>query len=357
MKSIKNSSHFHNGRARNHSMVIPTSLIVGSDKELRIIESYTTYPKVRGNKSMFRSLLQTFFMQESVNIPSVKSDIKTIPKQDSFVWFGHSSYMLWLNNKTILLDPVLDSTASPLPFVFKPFKGADIFSSNDLPSIDYLVITHNHYDHLSKISLMLLKDKIGHVIVPLGIGKYLKSWGIEESKIIELDWEEEFSRDDFTFYCLPTQHYSARNLFDSNTSLWACFVLEYRTSESVKNIYFSGDSGYGGHFKVIGKRFRKIDFAFIENGQYNIGWAKHHLFPHQSLQAALDLNAEKMMPIHNSKFKLAPHFWSEPLELLYALYQEGLRNNRLNFSLITSKIGEITPLWKAVETLCWWQDL
>lgn len=340
------------------------------------------------SQSKFKAILSLLKMPKSV-IPSAKSDLGEMQKNDSFVWFGHSSYMLNLGGQRLLIDPVLKDNAAPLPFVINAFKGADIYAPSELPTIDFLLITHNHYDHLSKSTIRALSTKIKHAIVPLGVGKYLKAWGISDDKITELDWGEnvDFSVDfgALRFHCLTARHFSGRGLLDQNKTLWASFLVEYgvdlgesrvknlgdsRVSQSkdsqdlrkskVKKIFIGGDSGYSAHFAEFGKRFGAIDLAFLENGQYNPQWSLIHAFPHQTLQIARDLNAKAIMPVHNSKFRLAPHEWNEPLEQIYTLYLQGKSQNIFDFSLLTPQIGQIVPLWseyKKDDFSAWWRQI
>lgn len=304
----------------------------------------------------------------NITIPSVKSDLSAMSGQDSFVWFGHSSYMISVGGKTLLIDPILRDNAAPLPFIIAPFKRADIYAPSEIPPVDFLIITHNHYDHLSKKTLKALLGKVKRAIVPLGVGKYLKAWGLDEGKITELDWGEVADFGAFRFHCLTARHFSGRGLIDRNKSLWASFLLEYNTKNvadlgkskgknHTKKIFFGGDSGYGAHFAEFGKKFGAIDLAFLENGQYNTQWAKIHAFPHQTLQIAQDLNAKAIMSVHNAKFKLSTHEWNAPLEHIYTLYMSG----KYDFALRTPKIGEIVPLWsdksdKNAHFSPWWRE-
>ena len=231
-------------------------------------------------------------------IAVIKNDLRSNIDRDFFIWFGHSSYMLQVEGKKILIDPVFDSSASPIPFVNRAFSGTDKYSTKDLPYIDYLVITHNHYDHLSKSSIKELKDRVEIAIVPLGVGKYLRDWGFIEDRIIELDWDEEYDLGGgFKIFCLSARHYSKRGINDRDTTLWASFLLE---SKSSRRLYFGGDSGYGAHFKDIGKKFGKIDLAFLENGQYDKDWSQIHMFPEEVLKASVELNSEYLMPDRKS---------------------------------------------------------
>lgn len=271
--------------------------------------------------------------------------------ENSFVWFGHSSYMLRLGTWRVLIDPVLGDNAAPLPFIIGAFDGADIYTPQELPNIDILIITHTHYDHLSKKTIKALAHKVKWAFVPLGVGKYLAAWGIDEDKITEMDWDEGFELGEFKLHCLTARHYSNRALNDQNKTLWASFLLEFRG----KKVFIGGDSGYGAHFKGFKERFGGVDVAFLENGQYNPKWAQIHAFPTQTLKIAAELNARRLVGVHNGKFKLAPHEWNVPLESLHSLYLRGFSQSDFNFSLLTPKIGQIVPLFEDFESEIWWR--
>lgn len=279
-------------------------------------------------------------------IPCIKSNLKSL-KNDCIIWFGHSSYMLHIDGKNILLDPLFSESASPISFINTPFS--NVFNPSEIPNIDYLIITHNHYDHLSKKSIKALQSKISKAICPLGIAKYLKKWGIRE--VIEMDWNEHIKLySTLELYCLTSRHFSGRNMFDSNKTLWASFLFIYDNHK----IYCGCDGGYGKHFKEIGERFSNIDLAILENGQYSEHWANSHMFPNETLNAAKDLGTRILMPIHNSKYKISYHYWREPLEQLVKYYDK----QSYGFSLFTPLIGEIVPLWdKNYKNKYWWEDL
>lgn len=362
---IADSPNFVNGVAKNYEAteIMTDSREVGESFGESIGKS-TRESKGESKLKAILALLKT----PNITIPSVKSDLSAMSGQDSFVWFGHSSYMLSVGRKTLLIDPVLGDNAAPLPFIIAPFKGADIYAPSEIPPVDFLIITHNHYDHLSKKTLKALLGKVKRAIVPLGVGKYLKAWGLDEGKITELDWGEVADFGAFRFHCLTARHFSGRGLIDRNKSLWASFLLEYNTKNVAdlgesrgknytKKIFFGGDSGYGAHFAEFGKKFGAIDLAFLENGQYNTQWAKIHAFPHQTLQIAQDLNAKAIMSVHNAKFKLSTHEWNAPLERIYTLYMSG----KYDFALRTPKIGEIVSLWsdksdKRAHFSPWWRE-
>lgn len=273
-------------------------------------------------------------LRPSETIPVVKTDLKQLGKDsDLIIWFGHSSYLLQLSGKRILVDPVF-CMASPVSFINKPFQGTDIYTPEDMPDIDYLVISHDHWDHLDYGTIKQLKGRVRKVIVPLGVGEHFEYWGYNKRDIIELDWLEDTTPDDgFTFHCLPARHFSGRGL-TSNRTLWASFLVETPSL----NVYMGGDSGYDTHFEEIGKKFHPIDLAILENGQYNEDWRYIHTLPLYLGREARELRAKQVMTVHHSKYALARHPWDEPLKNeLQAAKEDSL-------NLIVAKIGEVVKL-------------
>ena len=201
------------------------------------------------------------------SIPVIHTDLKRLPKeQNLMVWFGHSSYMIQIDGKRILVDPVF-CKASPVSFINKPFSGTDIYRPEDMPEIDLLIITHDHWDHLDYETVTALQEKVAKVVCPLGIGEDFEYWGYDSDKLIELDWSEHTILDNIDVHCLPARHFSGRGLA-SNKTLWASYMIESPST----TIFIGGDGGYGPHFKEIGESFTNIDWAILENGQYNNDW-------------------------------------------------------------------------------------
>ncbi len=244
----------------------------------------------------------------SESIRAVKTDLNRLDlSRDAIVWFGHSSYLLIYGGRKILVDPVL-TTGFPSSLMMKPFKGTDIYSPEDIPDVDYLIITHDHYDHLDYGTVKAIRDRVGKVICPLGVGEHLEYWGYPAGRIVEMDWNEVYVPEPgFRITCLTARHFSGRFL-RQNPSLWASFMLEGDAT-----VYIGGDSGYGKHFAEIGKRFPHIDLAILENGQYNEDWRYIHTMPDQLPKEIHELNAAKVFPVHNSKFSLSRHAWDEPV--------------------------------------------
>ena len=283
------------------------------------------------------------------SIPSVKTDLKNLnPDENVLVWFGHSSYFIQLDGKKFLIDPVFSGNASPISGTTKSFAGSDVYSVEDFPEIDYLLITHDHFDHLDYKSIKELNPKIKKVITGLGVGAHLEHWGYKPEIITELDWDEEIKLDDSTtLYTVPARHFSGRTL-KRNTTLWLSFVLETPT----KKLFLGGDSGYDTHFKSIGEKHGPFDLVLLEDGQYDLKWKYIHLLPEEVVKAAKDLKAKKLFPIHNSKFKLGNHTWDD------SLIRVSKEAKKENMPLLTPMIGEPINLNDSVYTYKdWWSGM
>jgi len=253
-----------------------------------------------------------------------------------------------LDGNTILVDPVLSSYAAPFSWMNKAFKGADTYKVEDLPEIDYLLITHDHYDHLDHDTIMKLKGKVGKVVLALGVGAHFEAWGFPASQLIEKDWGDKVELEKgLTLYFTPARHFSGRSLFSNNT-LWTSYVVETPS----RKIFVGGDSGYDTHFAEIGERFGGFDLAILENGQYNEAWRYIHTLPEEVLKASKDLKARRTFPVHSSKFDLGGHAWDEPLKKVTAL------NKDYNQHLITPMIGQVVELDnEEQEFQKWWEQV
>ena len=266
-----------------------------------------------------KNLPLLFEPRDSTTIPS-----NDLPREDmelSFVdnekaktqlfWFGHSSFLLQIEERNILIDPVFSQRASPFSFMGpKRFSSSLPISVDKLPKIDAVIISHDHYDHLDYKAITKIKDKVKMFYTPLGVGVHLKKWGIEEERIVELDWWQEANADELKFIATPSLHTSGRKPNTTASTLWASWVIKSET----ESIYFSGDGGYDVHFKEIGERFGPFDFAMMECGQYNEMWPKLHMFPEQTVQAGIDVQAKQIMPIHWGAFSISSHSWTDPVE-------------------------------------------
>lgn len=282
------------------------------------------------------------------DLPSVKfnkEEFLNSSENIKAVWFGHSTVLLRIDGKNILLDPVFSNYASPVSFMVRRFQ-SPAAEMEDLPEIDYVLISHDHYDHLDMPSIKFFKNKKAKFVTPLAVGAHLRGWGIDADRITELDWWEDVDLDGIKVVATPSQHFSGRGISDRNETLWASYVI---IGEKEK-VYFSGDSGYGDHFKEIGNIYGPIDLAFMENGQYNEKWRLIHMFPEETAQASLDLQAQNVVSIHWGMFNLALHSWYTPIKDLKK------ESDMIGVNLLTPKLGELINIESAQYTDKWWED-
>lgn len=301
----------------------------------------------------YPSMIYKFFFgsiadgEPSKVLPAVKTDIKNISReQNSITWFGHSSYLLVFGGKFIMIDPVFSQRASPVQFAgSKAFPAEYSYTIDDFPELDAVIITHDHYDHLDYHSIVKLRSKANIFITSLGVGEHLVYWGIDESKIVELDWWESTAKlEGIHMTATPARHFSGRG-FKRNQSLWSSFVL----NAGNQKIFVGGDSGYDGSFRKIGERFGPFDFAILECGQYNEQWPYIHMMPEQTVQASIDLKANVLLPVHWGKFKLSFHPWYEPIQRAYRKASEA------KVSVATPLIGEVLALDTPKFGNTWWE--
>lgn len=282
-------------------------------------------------------------------VPTVKTDLKALNRNENVViWLGHSSFFIQMAGYRVLVDPVFSENAAPVPFANKAFQGTNIYAAEDMPEIDILLITHDHWDHLDYPTVLALQDKIAKIVCPLGVGAHFERWGFAETAVVELDWKGTLQIGDaLVIHALPARHYSGRSL-TRNKTLWAAYAL----ITSQHNLYLSGDSGYGSHFKDAGAVFGGFDLVVLDSGQYNESWLDVHMMPEDAVQAASDLQAKVLLPAHVGKFSISNHAWDEPFNRLTQANQES------RIPLLTPKIGE-PYLFDATQhtTTQWWKEL
>jgi len=326
LEKVRQSPNYVNGNFRN---MMATELMEGA--------------------SMFSLMWK--FMNKPKNtvppktLPSVKTDLKTLPgEKPVIIWFGHSSYLIKINGKNILVDPVLSGHASPFSFSTKSFPGTDIYKTEDLPDIDILIISHDHYDHLDYETVKKLRSKTKLICTSLGVASHLVYWGIEKEKIIEFDWWDSHEvTAGITLTAAPARHFSGRT-FKRNKTLWSSFVV--KTAEH--SIFIGADSGYSDHFKMIGEKYGPFDLAILECGQYNTMWHDIHMMPEETAQASIDLEAKVLMPVHWGKFSISLHPWDEPVRRLQ------IKANELKVRVTTPMIGEPVVMDNSYPDKRWW---
>jgi len=262
-----------------------------------------------------------------------------------FIWLGHSSVLVELDRKRILIDPVFSDRASLFSWAGpKRFQPSPI-QAKDLPKLDAVLISHDHYDHLDKPTIVDLTEKVASFHVPLGVATLLESWGIPKSKIYEYGWWDEHEVDGMTIVATPARHFSGRGLFDRNRTLWCSWVI----SRNGRNVFHSGDTGMTSRLKEIGEKYGPFDVAFIKMAAYNENWPDIHLNPEQAVEAYRDLDGKTLVPIHWGTFDLSLHSWYEPIErLIQAAEQNHAR-------VITPRMGELVDPGRC-ENGYWWKE-
>lgn len=269
-------------------------------------------------------------------------------KSTKLTWFGHSTFLLEIDGKRILIDPMFGDSPSPISlFGTKRYSKEVPIEIEQLPFIDAVILSHDHYDHLDYGSIKKLKNKVGRFYTPLGVGNHLVSWGVAQEKITELNWWESSDFNGIILVCTPARHFSGRGLFDGASTLWCSWVIRGNDDK----IFFSGDSGYDTHFKEIGDKYGSFDISLVECGQYNEDWKLLHMMPEETVQASINLKSKLAMPIHWGAFTLAFHDWTDPIERMTKKAIE------LNLPVTTPKIGE--PIILGTATFPqekWWTD-
>jgi len=330
LDNIKHSSNFKNGQFQNVSIT----------------------PDLAEGANYYTVLKEFFFGKSKRNvpkglIPSVKTNLKNLdPNQDILVWFGHSSYFMQLSGKTFLVDPVFSNHASPLSFTVNAFKGSNVYRVEDFPEIDFLIVTHDHWDHLDYDTVLKLKPKVKRIVTSLGTGEHFERWNFEMEKVSEMNWHEELIFGDFKFNAVPARHFSGRGL-KRNQAIWISIVL----NTPKRNIYIGGDSGYDTFFKTTGDLFGPFDLAILECGQYNKNWKYIHMMPEETVQASKDLKAKVLMPVHWAKFPLALHDWDD--SIIRADKAASIENVNLTHPMI----GEILDFDNLGTTKKWWEGI
>lgn len=271
-----------------------------------------------------------------------KDSFSSTPAELQVAWLGHSSMVLDIDGVRLLIDPVFDN-ASPVPFTVSRFQPSPI-KREELPEVDAVVISHDHYDHLEMKTIKHLAEKVKLFIVPLGVGSHLRKWGCRPEQIVELNWHDSIIIRDVEIIAAPTQHFSGRGLTDKNKTLWASYVFKGERHSA----YYTGDGGYDARFKEIGKQYGPFDLTMVESGAYDKSWHDVHMLPEESVQAHIELGGKYMLPVHWGAYDLAFHKWDEPIRRVSALAAaQGIK-------LLTPQMGELCKPGQTTHT-AWWE--
>ncbi|QGM81355.1 MBL fold metallo-hydrolase [Otariodibacter oris] len=277
------------------------------------------------------------------------SEIANYEGASRLFWYGHSAFLLQLEGKNILLDPMFSKVAAPHNWLGSNRYNKELpLNITDLPQIDAIILSHDHYDHLDYQSIQQLKDKTEHFFVPLGVGTHLETWGVDKNKITELDWWQDITYKDIKLICTPAQHFSGRRISNNMETLWCSWtIITLKT-----RLFFSGDGGYSDHFKEIGDQYGPFDLALMECGQYDEMWKSVHMIPEESIQAGLDVKAQKLLPMHWGSFRLALHPWTDPI------IRAKARAKEVNLPLVTPMIGEEVIINNPEQYYTnWWESI
>lgn len=279
-------------------------------------------------------------------LPLTRDQLLAAP-DDTVFRLGHSTMLIKLGGAFYLTDPVFSERASPVQWFGPARFHRPPISIADLPPIEAIILSHDHFDHLDHAAVLALAAKTSHFITPLGVGERLIGWGVPAAKVRQLDWWQSTQVKEVKLVATPAQHFSGRSLSDRDSTLWASWVIQHGDLK----LFFSGDSGYFDGFKKIGARFGPFDLAMIETGAYDAMWPDVHMQPEQTLQAFIDLKGKTLMPVHNGTFDLGLHRWQEPLDRIYALAKEK------GVAITTPQMGEQLDMRQPKPTLTWWSDV
>lgn len=264
-------------------------------------------------------------------------------------WLGHASVLFEIDGLRVMVDPVFSERVSPIAFAGPKRFHATPIALQDLPPIDAVLISHDHYDHLDMPTIQYLAERGSRFFVPLGVGAHLQRWGVAAAQVHDMQWWQSISLGAVTLVCTPARHYSGRDMFDYKQTLWSSWSV----LGSQHRIYYSGDSGYASHFDAIGQRFGPFDLTLIKVGAYgpSDSWRDIHMSPEQAVQAHMQLRGATLLPVHWATFNLALHAWDEPIKrTLRAAEEHGVK-------VITPRVGELFEAGQPFLSQQWWEAL
>jgi L-ascorbate metabolism protein UlaG (beta-lactamase superfamily) len=284
-----------------------------------------------------------------------RADLEAAPDRSLFR-LGHSTMLVKLRGGFWITDPVFSRRASPVQWMGPARFHAPPIALEDLPPLRGVILSHDHFDHLDRDTVLQLAATTGVFLAPLGVGDRLIGWGVDPAKVRQFDWWEGASIDGMQFTATPAQHFSGRGLFDGNKTLWASWVIvdpasEASNADNALRLFFSGDTGYFDGFREIGRRFGPFDLTMLETGAYDAQWPYVHMQPEQTVQAHQDLRGRWLLPVHNGTFDLAMHGWQEPFERVLALGEAR------GIALATPRMGQRLDLSAPQAGARWWREV
>lgn len=265
----------------------------------------------------------------------------------ALTWFGHASSLVELEGARLLFDPVWSERVSPSQVVGPRRMHPPPHRLDQLGTLDVIVISHDHYDHLDMATVRTLsQSQDAPFVVPLGVGAHLRRWQVAEERIVELDWDESVELGGLRITATPGRHFSGRSLTRNNT-LWASWVV----AGSTRKVFYTGDSGYFDGYARIGADYGPFDASLIQVGAYNASWPDIHMTPEEGVAAHRDVRGGLLIPVHWGTFNLALHSWGEPADRVWS------EAKARGVALAVPKPGERIDVDHPPEVDGWWQAL
>ncbi|HKD96929.1 MAG TPA: MBL fold metallo-hydrolase [Micromonosporaceae bacterium] len=327
---IRRSPQFRDGEFRNPGQ---TRMMVRADDDRHRVRELLSQGKLR---------------KPAGRIPLAGPEAPTSPGSLRITWYGHASALVEIDGARVLLDPVWSDRCSPSRLAGPHRLHAAPIGLSELPPVDAIVISHDHYDHLDMATIVALtRDHAAPFLVPLGVGAHLERWRVPADRIIELDWDESTQVGDLTLTVTPAQHFSGRRVTKRNYTLWGSWVIAGPT----RKVFYSGDTGYFDGFARVGERHGPFDATLIQIGAYDTAWPDIHMTPEEGVMAHLDVRGGVMIPVHWATFVLAFHPWAEPAD---RAWQEAKARG---VTLAVPRPGQPVDVDDPPAVDGWWQTL
>ena len=279
-----------------------------------------------------------------------RAELAAVPESGlRLTWLGHATALVDIDGARVLTDPVWSRRVSPLGSIGPKRFFAPPVALEDLPALDAVVVSHDHYDHLDMQAIVALSGRAADQVrfyVPLGVGAHLDRWGVPADRIVELDWDESRAAGSLTLTLTPARHFSGRSLTDRDATLWGSWVL----AGPSHRVYYSGDTGYFDGFREIGAAHGPFDATLMSLASYGPTWPDVHMTPEELVRAHVELRGDVLVPVHWATFNLAFHDWNEPtIRASAAAGERGVR-------LLVPRPGEMLEPAAPPNLSAWWAD-